>query len=112
MAINNINGSGNTHSLISESLRQNNAQSTQGQANNAPAAANPVNSSGDTVSLTSTAAQLRALEQQLTSQPVVDVERVNKVRNELNSGSFDFNPDRVAQKMIGLEQLINEKLHS
>ena len=111
MAINNINGSGNTHSLISESLRQNNAQSTQGHANNA-AAANPVNNTGDTISLTSTAAQLRALEQQLTSQPVVDVERVNKVRNELNSGSFDFNPDRVAQKMIGLEQLINEKLHS
>lgn len=107
MAINNI-GSGHSNNVVTEGLRQ---QGVQQQGQQTPQQTAPAGNAGDTVSFTNTANQLRALEQQLASQPVVDVERVNQIRNDIQAGTFSINPDKVAQKMTGFESMMNHKLY-
>ncbi|HFE36907.1 MAG TPA: flagellar biosynthesis anti-sigma factor FlgM [Gammaproteobacteria bacterium] len=110
MAINSIFGSNNTKpSNIADSQKTNQVNRTsreQGITNNntLPSAA------ADTVSLTGTASQLRALEQQLASLPVVDVQRVDSVKREISNGSYEINPPRIADKMIQMEMAINQGL--
>lgn len=62
----------------------------------------------DTVSLTDTAARLKELEMGLASQPVVDTQRVQSVQSAINDGSFEVDPDSVAEKMIEFETGLDE----
>ncbi|VAW94148.1 hypothetical protein MNBD_GAMMA22-2162 [hydrothermal vent metagenome] len=62
----------------------------------------------DTVSLTDTAARLKELEMGLASQPVVDTQRVQSVQSAINDGSFEVDPDSVAEKMIDFETGLDE----
>lgn len=57
----------------------------------------------DTVTLTDTSSQLRKLESMISALPVVDVSRVEDVRQALKSGRYDFNSARVAEKMLHFE---------
>lgn len=96
-----------THS-VGESQKQ---QQIKPQQQNTVAPASPVATTGaDSVNLTGTASHLRALEQQLAAQPVVDTQRVSAIRHEINSGQFTVNPERVADKMIQIESMIGNKL--
>ena len=61
----------------------------------------------DTVSLTDTAAHLRAIEDRLAQQPVVDTQRVEKVQGAIADGSFQVEPVRVAGKLIEFETALN-----
>ncbi len=61
----------------------------------------------DTVSLTDTAARLRAIEDRLAEQPVVDTQRVEKVQGAITDGSFKVEPVRVAGKLIDFETELN-----
>ena len=63
----------------------------------------PSGSSSDKLSLTSTAVQLRALEDQITELPVVNTQRVEEVQRSLATGSFQIDPARVADKMLQFE---------
>jgi len=104
-----ISGSTGSHTnIIGESQKQ--QLQTAQQNGVAPAAAVASSNSADTVKLTGTASQLRGLEQQLAAQPVVDTQRVSAIRHEINSGQFMVNPERVADKMIQIENLISSKL--
>lgn len=58
----------------------------------------------DTVSLTNTAAQLRSLENSLAELPVVDTQRVESIKQAIADGSYQINAQRVADKLINLEQ--------
>lgn len=104
-----IKGSGANHTpLVTESQKQ---QVQAQQQSNAVQPAQPAaGNSGDQVNLTGTASQLRALEQQLVSQPVVDTQRVAAIRHEINSGQYNINPERIADKMIRMESLISQHL--
>jgi negative regulator of flagellin synthesis FlgM len=62
----------------------------------------------DRVSLTGQARQLRELETQLSSQPVVDSQRVTAVRSAVENGTFAVNPQRIAEKLISLEQALTD----
>lgn len=62
----------------------------------------------DTVSLTDTAARLKELEMGLASQPVVDTQRVQSVQSAINDGTFEVDPDSVAEKMIDFETGLDE----
>lgn len=64
--------------------------------------------SSDRVSLTSEAQKLRDLEAELASQPVVDRERVNAVRTAVETGTFTVNPERIAEKIVSLEQALTD----
>ena len=68
----------------------------------------PTGSSADKVSLTGQAQQLRELETQLASQPVVDTQRVEAVRSAVEDGSFTVDPQRIADKLISLEQALTD----
>ena len=57
----------------------------------------------DKVSLTNEAAQLKALESQISSLPVVDTDRVNEVQRVIATGEFTVDPGRVAEKMLQFE---------
>ena len=60
----------------------------------------------DSVSLTGEARQLQALETRIASEPVIDTQRVQAVRTAVENGTFTVNPERIADKMISLEQAL------
>jgi len=60
----------------------------------------------DRISLTGEARQLQELETQLASQPVVDSQRVEAVRSAVENGTFTINPERIAEKMMSLEEAL------
>ena len=65
-------------------------------------------SGSDKVSFTGEASKLQALERELASQPVVDSQRVEAVRSAVDNGTFEVNPERIAEKMISLEQALTD----
>ena len=85
---------------------------TQGRQD-APAPAegkpNESSQSGDKVSLTNTAHQLTELTEQVKGLPVVDTQRVEAVRAAVQSGTYEIDAGRVADKLVGLEQALGER---
>ena len=62
---------------------------------------------GDTVSLTDTAARLQKLESSLASLPVADTARVESIKQALNEGTMEMDSKVTAEKMLGLETALN-----
>jgi negative regulator of flagellin synthesis FlgM len=58
----------------------------------------------DAVELTDTAARLKAVEARLAETPDVDRQRVEQVRQRVESGEYRPNPARVAEKLLRMEQ--------
>lgn len=57
----------------------------------------------DVVSITDAAVKLGKIEEQLKTVPVVDNQKVAELRDALNSGNFEINAERVADKIISFE---------
>ena len=95
-------------SLVTQTSGQGAAVEKQGQGGtNAPAeesAATP--GVTDRISLTGEARQLQEIEARLATQPVVDSQRVEAVRSAVENGTFTINPERIAEKMMSLEQAL------
>ncbi len=64
--------------------------------------------SADKVTLTDTAAKLKSLESELSSQPVVDNNKVKNVQTSIQSGTYKMDPERIADKMINFESAFND----
>jgi negative regulator of flagellin synthesis FlgM len=80
-----------------------NATNASGGNKKAPAA--PTSRSGDdTVSLTSSAMQLQALEDRIAELPVVDVQRVSDVQRALATGTLDINEANAANNLLEIEK--------
>lgn len=60
--------------------------------------------SADTVTVTGEATRLQEMEQSLSSSPVVDSEKVARIKQALADGNYQPNPEAIADKMIELEQ--------
>ena len=60
--------------------------------------------SGETVQLSSEAQGIRKIEQELAKLPEVDNERVARIKQALNDGSYQVNSRSVAEKLLGFEQ--------
>jgi negative regulator of flagellin synthesis FlgM len=60
----------------------------------------------DSVNLTDTASMLKKMETTLSTLPVVDQQRVESVRQSILNGSFNVNPDRIAEKMLNFETML------
>lgn len=58
---------------------------------------------GDTVHISSQAIDLRGLEAQIQQLPDVDKARVTALRNQIASGQYQFNYDRIAERILGFE---------
>jgi len=58
----------------------------------------------DTVSLTDTAARMRSLENTVSTMPVVDSQRVAEIKQAIMEGTYEINPERIAEKMLDMER--------
>lgn len=58
----------------------------------------------DAVDFSSTATMLKGVEVRLQGQPEVDEARVNELRQKIESGNYELSPERLAAKLLRLEQ--------
>ena len=73
--------------------------SNSGKSGSASASLSP-----DSVSLTSASVRIKALEEQISRLPIVDTQKVEEIKNSINNGKFDFNSERIAEKLISFEK--------
>jgi len=76
---------------------------------NSSTSASASTANSDKVSLTDTAARLKALEHQLAQQPEIDNKRVNTVQDAISNGNYKVDPERVADKMMNFEASFNKR---
>ena len=74
----------------------------------ADAAAKPGIDSTESVHITGSAKQLAVLEQMLKEQPVVNEARVATLRAAIESGSYQVDASRVADKLLRMEELLTQ----
>jgi negative regulator of flagellin synthesis FlgM len=80
----------------------------KGNTNSSSADSGNTGHSSDRVSLTGEARQLQELETRLASEPVVDSQRVEAVRSAVENGTFTVNPERIAEKLMSLEEALTD----
>ena len=66
-------------------------------------------STTDTVSLSDNAVQLGKLENTAVPTPVVDTQRVEQVRQAIRDGSYQVDPEKVAEKLMQFESILKPK---
>lgn len=76
------------------------ADKSQGEAS-AAGASTP--QTGDTVTLTSSARSLQKIEEAVAKAPVVNASKVAAVKQAVNSGTYQINASRVADKLLQFE---------
>ena len=84
-----------------DSQRTGGSSTPAGQTENA-------RSTTDQLSLTGQARQLHELENQIASAPVVDSKKVEAIRTAVENGTFTINPERIAEKLMSLEQALTD----
>ncbi|MEQ5833574.1 flagellar biosynthesis anti-sigma factor FlgM [Marinobacter sp. NFXS9] len=60
----------------------------------------------DNVSLSSQARDLKKLEEQMSSYPEVDDDRIEQIKSALADGSYKVDAEKVAQKMLDMDKSI------
>ena len=58
---------------------------------------------GDSLRLTGEATSLQAMQRELSAAPAIDTARVQAVREALENGSYQINPDAIAKRMLDLD---------
>lgn len=72
--------------------------------NDGAAAKAPAAKSGDQVTLTSSARSLQKLEEAIAKTPVVNSGKVAAVKQSLNTGTYQVDAGRVADKLLKFER--------
>ncbi len=57
----------------------------------------------DSVTLTNPAINLNKLEESIAHLPIVDMQKVEEVKQQIKDGSYTINPDKIAQRFIEME---------
>jgi negative regulator of flagellin synthesis FlgM len=76
------------------------ADKSQGEAS---AAGANTSQTGDTVTLTSSARSLQKIEEAIAKAPVVDASKVAAVKQAVQSGTYQIDAGRVADKLLQFE---------
>lgn len=84
----------------SDSVKSRNDATQENQSESASTA-------GDRVTLTDTASRLKDIEHQLNNASSVDSARVAEVQSAISNGEYTVNADRIADKMLSFENIIN-----
>ncbi|MGD8497414.1 MAG: flagellar biosynthesis anti-sigma factor FlgM [Chromatiales bacterium] len=79
------------------------AGEAQGKAGAPNRAGSPATAS-DTVTITQTAQQLNEMHDALATVPVVDTQKVQQIRAAIESGSYEVRPERIAEKLLSIEE--------
>ncbi len=95
-------------SLVTPSSGQSGSVEQQQDGKDKSSSESATTSGSDKVSLTGNASRLQELERELQSRPVVDGQRVDAVRTAIENGTFEVNPERIAEKMMSLEQALTD----
>lgn len=61
---------------------------------------------GENVNLSSQAKNLKQLEQKLGNYPEMDDDRIEQIRSALESGSYKIDAEKLAQKMLEMDESI------
>ena len=105
--INNNIAPASSHAVDSGSQAQTPATGTHTDTQkspNTPASA----TSTDQVSLTPAAQKLQELAKTVASEPVVDTNRVNAVKEAIINGRFEVDAETIAEKLTSLEKALND----
>jgi negative regulator of flagellin synthesis FlgM len=94
------------HTAISTSGKQQAREASADRSRARPPRDDKPSSGGDRVNLTGTAQQLQALEARIMTQPRVDKQRVEAVKAALENGTLTVDPERIAERLIGIEQAL------
>ncbi len=62
----------------------------------------------DSVEITGKASQIQSLVQQMMAAPAVDRSRVDPVKEKIDEGRYEIEPERVANKMLDFEVSYNK----
>jgi negative regulator of flagellin synthesis FlgM len=57
----------------------------------------------DAVTITNQATKIKALEDSVSTQSVVDIDRVAELKDAIDSGAYQVDPQRVAEKFLQFE---------
>lgn len=98
-------GSGQVNTQNTASDRTSGARNPQSQSGDQAKARTP-DASGENVNLSSQAKDLKQLEQKLGNFPETDDERIEQIRSALESGSYKIDAEKLAQKMLELDESI------
>jgi negative regulator of flagellin synthesis FlgM len=77
------------------------ADKPQGESS---AAASTAPQTGDTVTLTNSARSLQKIEEAVAKTPVVNASKVAAVKHAINSGTYQVDAGRVADKLLQFER--------
>lgn len=67
----------------------------------------PLNESGDVVTVTDAAAYMQHIEEVITSQPVINDKRVERVQQVVNDGHLKNDPAHLAARILSFESALN-----
>ncbi len=99
----NISSISNNTSPTSRTTEQNSAKAVK-SSSAAMQQSSKATLEQDSVNLTDSAMRIKALEAQVARLPVVDTQKVEQVKNSLSNGTFEFNSERIAEKLIRFEK--------
>lgn len=57
----------------------------------------------DSVTITTSALTMQSAEQRMKDIPIVDKDRVERIRNAIESGEYSVDPAKIADKFVSLE---------
>ncbi|MCW8931225.1 MAG: flagellar biosynthesis anti-sigma factor FlgM [Gammaproteobacteria bacterium] len=98
--ISNITNNTSQTSRTDEQKHSKSVQNSEGRADQSPKAT----LEQDSVNLTNSAMRIKSLEEQVARLPIVDTQKVEQIRNSITDGTFEFNSDRIAEKLINFEK--------
>lgn len=70
---------------------------------------NAQSSTADTVSLSDNAVQLGKLDNTAVATPVVDTQRVEQVKQAISDGTYEVDPEKVADKLMQFESILKSE---
>ena len=62
----------------------------------------------DKLELTDRARSLKAIEERIRSAPDIDNQQITKLKQALKDGTYEINPERIADKLLALDDLLPE----